>query len=302
MNPRNPSRKPDWLKVKLPTGQEWRGVRELLRNLKLTTVCEEARCPNLGECWSRRSATIMILGKVCTRSCRFCAVTTGRPGGTIDDDEPRRVAQAVQCLGLRYVVITSVDRDDLPDRGSGHYGRTIAAIKAANPGTAVEVLIPDFGANRRFLATVTNERPRVLAHNVETVRRLTPSVRDRRSDYALSLRTLSTVKEIAPDQITKSGIMVGLGEEWSEIVATLRDLHDAGVEIVTIGQYLQPTRRHQRVARYYTPEEFERLQTEGLALGLRRVVSGPLVRSSYRAAQVSEGITAGAAGGQVQPG
>jgi lipoic acid synthetase len=279
-------KKPEWLKVRIPSGNEFARVHRLLRRLDLSTVCEEARCPNMHECWNKKSATIMILGKVCTRACRFCAVATGDPHGTIDSKEPDRVAEAVKALALRYVVITSVDRDDLPDLGSAHYAQTITRIREENPRIRVEALIPDFGAQSVYLNSVIDARPFVLGHNVETVRRLTPYIRDRRCSYEVSLAVLRMVKDMESTIYTKSGFMIGLGEEHEEVVQTLHDLKDNGVDIVTIGQYLQPTRKHHIVQKYYTPEEFDVLKHMANRIGIRHVVSGPLVRSSYHASEI----------------
>ncbi len=279
-------KKPHWLKVKIPSGEEFKQICGLLKSYNLATVCQEARCPNMGECWSKKSATIMILGKICTRACRFCAVTTGNPKGEIDNNEPENVAEVVQQLGLIYVVITSVDRDDLEDLGSEHYARTIRTIRQKNPHTRIEVLIPDFNCNERFLEKIINSKPYVLGHNLETVRRLTPYVRDRRCGYEKSLQVLNTAKKIDSKILTKSGFMLGLGETEKEIHETLLDLKATGVDIVTIGQYLQPTKRHIPVQKYYTPEEFERFKRIGEEMGIKFVLSGPLVRSSYHAGEI----------------
>ncbi len=276
-------RKPDWLKIRIPSGSEFKQVFELLKFYNLSTVCQEARCPNICECWNKKSATIMILGKICTRSCRFCAVKTGNPKGIIDKNEPENVAEVVYRLGLDYVVITSVDRDDLKDLGSKHYARTVIAIKEKNPKTKVEVLIPDFDNNPEFLKPIVDTHPYVIGHNLETTRRLTPYVRDRRCSFEKSLSVLKMIKEIEPEMLTKSGFMLGLGEEEDEIGETLEELRQANVDIVTIGQYLKPTRRHIPVQKYYTPEEFKKFETIGKDIGIRLVFSGPLVRSSYRA-------------------
>ncbi|MGD9380048.1 MAG: lipoyl synthase [candidate division WOR-3 bacterium] len=279
-------KKPDWLKVRIPSGNEYKSIYRILSKHNLATVCQEARCPNIAECWNKRSATVMILGKVCTRACRFCAVKTGDPRGHVDEDEPAHVAEVVRALGLKYVVITSVDRDDLGDSGSAHYAQTILAIRDTSPGTRVEALIPDFGGRVDFLKNVVDARPYVIGHNVETVRRLTPYIRDRRCGYDRSLEVLKKTKDLDDSIRTKSGFMVGLGEEEEEIASTLRDLKDAGVDIVTIGQYLQPTRKHIAVKKYYTPEEFTGFKEAGRAAGIEHMVSGPLVRSSYHAADV----------------
>ena len=281
-------KKPGWLRIKIPAGDEYKAICKILEDHQLATVCREARCPNMGECWANKSATIMILGKVCTRACRFCAVATGHPRGALESDEPTRVAEVVRQLGLCYVVITSVDRDDLPDFGSRHYAETIRRINEHAPGTRVEALIPDFQADPGCLRRIVDARPYVIGHNLETVRRLTPHVRDRRCGYAVSLDVLRQCKALDPTVRTKSGLMVGLGEMESEVLNALEDLMHAGVSVVTIGQYLQPTRRHVPVQRYYTPDEFKRLAQAGEAMGIPRVVSGPLVRSSYHAAEVCD--------------
>ena len=279
-------KKPDWLKVKIPSGSEYKSIYGILQRHNLSTVCQEARCPNISECWKEKSATIMILGKVCTRACRFCAVSTGNPKGLLDPDEPGHVAEVIRSLGLKYVVITSVDRDDLEDFGSHHYAETITNIRKKNLGTKVEALIPDFEANDDLLQIVLQAQPYVIGHNVETVRRLTPNIRDRRCGYERSLDVLRKCRELAKNIFTKSGFMVGLGEEQEEITETLRDLKNVDVDIVTIGQYLQPTRKHLPVQKYCTPAEFDELKKYGLGIGLKYVITGPLVRSSYHAADV----------------
>jgi lipoic acid synthetase len=278
-------KKPPWLKVRIPAGENYRVVHELLKKYNLSTVCQEARCPNIAECWNRKSATIMILGKVCTRACRFCAVATGDPGGKIDVHEPANAAEVIHKFGLRYVVITSVDRDDLPDQGSGQYAAVVTEIKKRIPETKIEVLIPDFSARSEFLRKIVEPGPDVIGHNVETVARLTPRIRDRRCGYQKSLAVLALIKDIDPARTTKSGFMVGLGETDAEIVQTLADLKDRRVDIVTIGQYLQPTKKHIPVQRYYTPDEFESFKKTGQGAGIKFMVSGPLVRSSYRAGE-----------------
>lgn len=274
--------KPEWLKVRLPGGENYNELRGLMRSLGLHTVCESARCPNVGECWGHRTATFMILGDQCTRRCAFCAVPKGRPAGVVDWDEPERVAQAAGAMGLRYVVVTSVDRDDLDDGGGALFALTIRALRRAIPQVKVEVLIPDFRGSDDALATVLEARPDVLNHNTETVPRLYPAAR-RGSRYDRSLRLLARSREIAPEIPTKSGLMVGLGETYSEVAAVLADLSAAGVDIVTIGQYLRPSKQQLPVARFYSPDEFLSLKREGERLGIRHVESGPLVRSSYHA-------------------
>lgn len=282
-------KKPDWLKVRLPSGNEFKAVYETLKSYNLSTVCQEARCPNIAECWHKKSATIMILGKICTRACRFCAVAKGNPGGILDLDEPHRVAEVIKKFGLRYVVITSVDRDDLKDFGSSHYALTIRTIKEKNLETKVEALIPDFDGKEDFLRKVIDANPFIIGHNLETVRRLTPFIRDRRCGYEKSLNVLKLIKELDSDMLTKSGFMLGLGEVDSEVIETLNDLKNAQVDIVTIGQYLQPSKKHIPVNRYYTPDEFYKYKKIGEELGIKCVISGPLVRSSYHASEVFSG-------------
>ncbi len=281
-------KKPDWLKVSIPSGDEYKSIYRILQKNNLSTVCQEARCPNISECWRQKSATVMILGKICTRSCRFCAVKTGDPNGLLDTNEPRHVAEVINALGLKYVVITSVDRDDLEDLGSQHYAETIRAITETNSDAKVEVLIPDFNGRKEFLEKIVSAKPFVVGHNVETVRRLTPYIRDRRCGYDQSLDVLRKSKELDGQILTKSGFMVGLGEERNEINETLQDLKDAGVDVVTIGQYLQPTIKHVPVQTYYAPDEFDELEQAGKNIGIKHVISGPLVRSSYHAADIFE--------------
>jgi lipoyl synthase len=282
-------RRPDWLKVRIPGGDNYFELKRLMRGQALHTVCESARCPNIGECWSHRTATFMILGDQCTRRCGFCAVPKGRPQGVVDREEPERVAGAAAAMGLKYAVVTSVDRDDLEDGGSAIFALTIQALRQRIPGCKVEVLIPDFRGSDKALETVLRARPDVLNHNTETVPRLYPVAR-RGSLYERSLRLLRHSRKIAPSIPTKSGLMVGLGETVEEIRGVLADLASAGVEIVTIGQYLRPSRDQLPVARFYAPEEFAALKQEGERLGIRHVESGPLVRSSYHAHQQSAGI------------
>lgn len=275
---------PPWFRVSRPLRAAADMDRRLHR-MRLNTVCEEARCPNQGECFGQGTVTFLILGDTCTRSCRFCAVRTGDPRGALDQDEPYRVARAVRDAGLRYAVITSVDRDDLQDGGASQYAATIEAIRRVAPETFVECLIPDYLDER--LATVVRARPHVLGHNIEVVRRLTPVVRDPRASYERSLAVLRQARSLAPDLVTKSSLMVGFGETEDEVSEALGDLRAAGVRVVTIGQYLQPTRRHLPVGRYWTPEDFDRLGTLALGMGFDFVASGPRVRSSYRAAEIA---------------
>lgn len=279
IQPRAP--KPEWLKVRAPGSPRYLALKGLLRNRGLHTVCEEARCPNIGECWHHGTATFMILGDVCTRACRFCAVSHGTPSG-LDRDEPARVAEAARGMDLRYVVITSVDRDDLDDGGAGVFGETVRRVRDALPACRVEVLIPDFKGEAAPLRTVVDAGPDVLNHNVETVPRLYRAARPG-ARYTRSLELLARAHEWAPHLATKSGIMVGLGETWPEVVETLADLRSAGVGIVTIGQYLSPSAAHLPVARYYHPDEFEMLRATAVSMGFGHVACGPLVRSSYHA-------------------
>ncbi len=283
-------KRPDWLKVRLPMGPNYRELKELMRGLALHTVCEEARCPNIGECWEHRTATFLILGDVCTRACGFCAITTGRPN-TIDWGEPERVARAVQKLGLEHVVITSVNRDDQPDGGAIIFAMTIRKIRRYCPEIGIEVLIPDFQGSEGALKTVMDARPDILNHNLETVERLYRHVRPG-SKYHRSLDLLQSAKRMG-GALTKSGIMVGVGEEWDEILTTLDDLREHEVDIITIGQYLRPSKDHIPLVRYYTPDEFARLKEEGLKRGFKHVESGPLVRSSYHAHEQSQGARTG---------
>jgi lipoic acid synthetase len=276
------SPRPEWLKVRVPGGESYSRLKSVMRELELHTVCEEARCPNLAECWGQGTATFMILGDVCTRSCGFCAVTTGLPT-TLDLAEPERVANAVQRMKLQHAVITSVNRDELPDGGAFLFARTIEAVRRRSPGTTIEVLIPDFKGSRPALARVLDARPEILNHNVETVPRLYKRVRPG-ARFDQSVELLERAKEIAPAVIRKTGIMVGLGESRDEIASVMERLGEAGVQIFTIGQYLQPTKNHLPVERFYHPNEFADLKRIGLAVGFRHVESGPLVRSSYHAA------------------
>lgn len=277
--------KPPWLKVRAPGGENYARIKQTLRSLDLNTVCEEARCPNVGECWSAGTATIMVLGHTCTRGCRFCAVTTGQPGGAVDPREPVHVARAIAKLQLRYVVLTMVDRDDLLDGGAAHVGQTISELRARCPELVIEALVGDFGGRKRDLDTLFGSAPDVFAHNIEVTRRLTPRIRDQRCDYDLSLDVLRYAKEHASGRYVKSSIMVGIGETDDEVIETMADLRKAGVDIVTLGQYLRPTPKHAPVERYVDPETFARFEKEANALGFAFVASGPLVRSSYHAAE-----------------
>ncbi|MFD1425748.1 lipoic acid synthetase [Kroppenstedtia sanguinis] len=275
-------RKPEWLKTKLTVNENFREIKRMMRGKTLHTVCEEAKCPNIHECWAvHRTATFMILGDICTRACRFCAVKTGLPT-ELDLQEPERVAEAVEQMGLKHTVITSVARDDLNDGGASIFAETIRAVRKRNPLTSVEVLIPDFQGNWDALQTVMDARPDVLNHNVETVRRRSDRVRSK-AKYDRSLELLKRSKEFQPDIPTKSSIMIGVGEEWDEILETMDDLRQVDCNIMTIGQYLQPTKKHLRLEKYYTPQEFAQLKEEGMKRGFAHVESGPLVRSSYHA-------------------
>jgi lipoyl synthase len=274
-------RRPEWLRVRAPTGENYEELKRLMRSKALHTVCEEARCPNIGECWSHRTATFMILGSICTRSCGFCAVATGRPSA-VDWEEPRRIAEAVQQMGLSHVVITMVNRDELHDGGATILAATIRWIRRLNPDCGVEVLASDFKGSREALHVLMNVRPTVFSHNVETVPRLYSRVRPQ-AIYRRSLDILSWAKEMCPDIPTKTGFMLGLGETHDEVIDLMRDLRSTGIDIVTIGQYLRPTEHHLPIERYVTPEEFREYATEGRALGFSHVESGPLVRSSYHA-------------------
>ena len=285
--------KPPWLKAKAPTGVRFQSVRTLVREHRLATVCEEAKCPNIGECWNAGTATIMLMGAVCTRACRFCAVDTGNPHGWLDADEPENAARTVELMRLSYVVLTSVDRDDLTDGGAAHYAACVRAIKRRNPRTAVEALTPDFQGVRADVQTVVDSGIEVFAQNIETVLRLTHPVRDPRAGYQQTLQVLQIAKQRRPAVLTKSSLMLGLGESEAEIDATLADLRAAGVDIVTLGQYLRPTLNHLPVQRFVTPEEFDRYRELALARGFLECVSGPLVRSSYRAEQALNRNNAG---------
>jgi lipoic acid synthetase len=274
------------LKVKMPGGERYNRLKARARTLNLHTVCEEARCPNIGECWAGGTATFMVMGGICTRGCRFCAVNTSRSGMPLDPEEPQNVANAIAELELNYVVLTSVDRDDLPDQGSNHFAACIRAIRATAPGTRVEVLIPDFCGQDVLLHNVVEARPDVLAHNVECTEALTATVRDPRAGYQQSLDVLAQAKAFAPGMLTKSSIMVGLGETEAEVVATMQDLRAVDCDFLTVGQYLQPTGKHLAVSTFVHPKQFGRYEQLGLELGFAYVASGPLVRSSYKAGEL----------------
>lgn len=279
------ARKPEWLKIKPPGGENYLKIKELLKTLKLHTVCEEARCPNVSECWGGGTATVMLLGDTCTRGCKFCHVKTGNPKGVLDPHEPENTSTAIAALKLKYVVLTSVDRDDLPDGGADHFAKTVELIKIKSPETIVEVLIPDFMGDTKAIDRIISSGTDVIAHNMETVRRLTKSVRDGRCDYDQSLSVLDYIKRKAPHIYTKTSLMIGLGEKREELTETVKDLRKIGVQILTYGQYLRPTSWHLPVVEYVTPEVFKELEVEGLAAGFLAVPSGPLVRSSYKAAE-----------------
>ncbi len=278
--------KPEWLKVRAPSGENFLKLKEMMRDRRLATVCEEARCPNIGECWGGGTATIMVMGDTCTRGCRFCNVKTAKFPGALDPEEPKNVAASLKDMSVNYVVLTTVDRDDLPDQGASHFAEIIGEVKRANPKLRIETLGGDFQGRKDLLEILLNSRGiDVFAHNIETVERLTPRVRDRRAGYAQTLSVLRMAKEILPGIVTKSSIMVGLGETKDEVIQTMRDVREAGVEIFTLGQYLQPTKKHLEVVEFIPPAEFEEYRKIGMELGFRYVASGPLVRSSYRAGE-----------------
>lgn len=281
-------RKPDWLRVRVPAGAKYQEIMDIVKSHRLSTVCAESKCPNIAECWGRGTATLMLMGSVCTRACKFCAVNTGNPHGWLDHDEPANVAEAVYLMGLKYVVLTSVDRDDLPDFGAGHYAACISAIHERTPDTAVEALTPDFQGRHALVARVLDAGLATYAQNLETVRRLTHPVRDPRAGYEQTLDVLRFAKRHAPQTVTKTSLMLGLGETDGEIEQALDDMRAADVDVVTLGQYMRPTRNHLPVQRFVTPEEFSRYRERALDKGFVEAVSGPLVRSSYRAERVLE--------------
>lgn len=285
--------KPRWLKAPLGSGAGYETVRRTVREHRLATVCEEAKCPNIGECWNAGTATIMLMGSVCTRACRFCSVDTGNPRGWLDAGEPGNTARTVELMGLQYVVLTSVDRDDLPDGGAAHYAACIRAIKHCTPQTAVEALTPDFQGVLRDVETVVDSGLDVFAQNVETVERLTHPVRDPRAGYRQTLDVLAHAKRFRPAVLTKTSLMLGLGETDDEVLRTMDDLRAVGCDLLTLGQYLRPTVNHLPIERYVTPDEFERYRERALARGFTECVSGPLVRSSYRAERALEGNNCG---------
>ncbi len=277
--------KPPWLRVRAPGGDRYHELKKTFRELNLFTVCEEARCPNVGECWREGTATVMLLGDVCTRGCRFCAVTTGRPG-PLDLQEPEHVATAIGTMALQYVVLTMVDRDDLPDGGARQVARTVTRLKELRDDLLIETLVGDFQGEEEPIEILVDAKPDVFAHNIEVVRRITRKIRDVRCGYDRSLDVLRRAKDRAPDRVTKSSIMVGIGETDEEVVETLADLRKAGVDIVTVGQYLRPTPKHHEVMRFVTPETFAEFERAAREMGFRYAASGPLVRSSYKAAEV----------------
>ncbi len=277
--------KPEWLKVKVPHGERFQWIQERARSQNLHTVCEEARCPNIGECWQGGTATFMLMGDECTRGCRFCSVKTAKHPGTLDGEEPVKIAETIRAMALDYVVLTTVNRDDLADQGSTHIAATIRRTQLANPNLLIEVLIPDFRGDTACLERVIAAKPAVLAHNVETVPRLTPTVRDPRAGFDQSLGVLAHAKHVAPEMRTKSSLMLGLGEREDEVLESMRALRGVGVDFLTLGQYLQPDKWNLPVVEYVRPERFKTLEQAGLAMGFRYVASGPLVRSSYRAAE-----------------
>jgi len=283
--PRECAPKPAWLKVRFPQGVAYERVKDLLAKSRLSTVCEKSRCPNLGECWNSGTATVLLMGEVCTRACKFCHVPTGAPA-PLDEGEPEALAHIAKALSLRYIVVTSVDRDDLPDGGAAHFARAVEVLRREAPETKVEVLIPDFQGKEAHLAVVARARPAVAAHNVETVERLSPLVRDRRASYAQSLEVLRFLKQRPEGFYVKSSLMVGLGESDEEVEQAMRDLRAVGVEMLTLGQYLQPSPRHLAVQRFVPPEVFEGYAHQAKEMGFLFVASGPLVRSSYKAAEL----------------
>lgn len=278
--------KPPWLKVRAPGGETYTNLKQTFRELDLHTVCEEARCPNVGECWTEGTATVMLLGDVCTRGCRFCAVTSGDPRGAVDVREPEHVARAIARLGLQYVVMTMVDRDDLLDGGAAHVAKTVTRLRELRPDILIETLLGDFGGHLDYVDVTVDAKPHVWAHNIEVVRRLQRSIRDVRCSYERSIGVLAHVKDHDPERITKTSIMVGIGETDDEVLETMADLRAAGVDLLTLGQYLRPTPKHAPVDRFVTPEQFAKFAEAGRALGFAYVASAPLVRSSYKAAEV----------------
>ena len=279
------SRKPPWLKVPFPGGDRYSWIKSRSTRLNLSTVCEEANCPNIGECWNGGTATFMLMGDTCTRGCRFCAVKSAKYPPALDADEPSKLAGTIKKMHLNYVVLTTVNRDDLPDQGASHISRCIKATQKTSHRLLIEMLMPDFRGEKELIQKIIDASPAVLAHNLETVRRLTPEVRDYRADYEQSLEVLRYLKTNCPKGYTKSSLMLGLGESRREILQAMEDMRDAGVDFLTIGQYLQPTRKHLKVVKFLHPDEFKELGQIGDELGFDYVASGPLVRSSYKAAE-----------------
>ena len=287
-NLKSKERKPPWLRISIDSNPAYKNVRETVDNHRLSTVCEESHCPNMNECWSNGTATIMLMGSVCTRACKFCSVDTGNPNGWLDNDEPANAARSVKLMNLRYVVLTSVDRDDLIDGGSEHYAKCIREIKRVNPSTAVEALTPDFSGDFKSVATVVNSGLQVFAQNVETVKRLTKKVRDPRAGYEQSLDVLNFAKKENSEILTKTSLMLGLGESDSEIKESMYDMRKNDIDILTLGQYLQPTKNHLPVERWVHPDKFAEYREYGLSIGFIEVAAGPMVRSSYRADKILE--------------
>ena len=278
-------KKPPWLKVPFPGGERYSWIKKRAANLNLSTVCEEANCPNIGECWNGGTATFMLMGDTCTRGCRFCSVKSAKNPGALDPEEPKKLAETVKNLALKYVVLTTVDRDDLPDQGASHIARCIRSTQRACPEMLIEMLMPDFQGKIELVQQVINARPAVLAHNLETVRSLTDRVRDSRASYDQSLDVLRYLKQQCPDGYTKSSLMLGVGESRTETLQAMKDLRDVGVDFLTIGQYLQPSKKHLKVEKFMHPDEFDELALQGDKMGFEYVASGPLVRSSYKAAE-----------------
>ena len=279
------AKKPPWLKVPFPGGERYSWIKKRAANLNLSTVCEEANCPNIGECWNGGTATFMLMGDTCTRGCRFCSVKSAKNPGALDPEEPKKLAETVNNLALKYVVLTTVDRDDLPDQGASHIARCIRSTQRACPEMLIEMLMPDFQGKTELVQQVINARPAVLAHNLETVRSLTGKVRDSRASYDQSLDVLRYLKQQCPDGYTKSSLMLGVGESRTETLQAMKDLRDVGVDFLTIGQYLQPSKKHLKVEKFMHPDEFDELALQGDKMGFEYVASGPLVRSSYKAAE-----------------
>jgi len=279
-------KKPYWLKVKMPNASRFKQVREVVKGAGVRTVCDASQCPNISDCWGQGNATFLILGDVCTRACKFCAVTSGDPNGMVDEKEPEGVARAVKELGVKHAVITSVTRDDLEDGGAGMFARTVSQIRSVSPSTRVELLIPDFNDDPKALHTVVSSAPDLLGHNLEVVRGLQTKVRDLKASFAISLKVLRTVKQLSPTMLTKTSLMLGLGESHAEVLETMKEARMASVDIMTLGQYLKPRGGSLQVERYIEPSEFEELRAEGERLGFRRVLAGPFVRSSYHAHEI----------------